>query len=340
MIIDSNVYWLPQEFFKDEKIRNNFIEAISGAADTKAAFKENNGDQIISIEKPIGQASLDYFASDYSLAKQLTDMDTAGVDRVLLKTPGCQEWMNLDLCREYNRAVAKHVAASHGRMAALAVVPPFGQKDELDELAYCINDLGFKGVQISAHYNDKYLDDPMFRPFFKRVEELDIPVYVHHTPVPVEYESLKDYDNFRRSYGRCADQIIAVSRELFSDLFVECPTLKLVHSMLGGGYFVYKDMFMPHDSGKGRFDTSTADQIQMRLRKNIYFEMSHAQPWGEDNLRMAVKQLGAQNVIYGSSYPVKQVWMTKGPAFVEGLGLPPDQLADVLGNNAQRVYGC
>ena len=51
--------------------------------------------------------------------------------------------------------------------------------------------------------------------------------------MPVEYESIKKYENVRRSYGRCADQIIAISREVFSDLFVDAPDLKLIHFMPG-----------------------------------------------------------------------------------------------------------
>lgn len=74
--------------------------------------------------------------------------------------------------------------------------------------------------------------------------------------MPVEYESIKKYENVRRSYGRCADQIIAISREVFSDLFVDAPDLKLIHFMPGGGYFTYKTMFLPHDSGNGRFEVS------------------------------------------------------------------------------------
>ncbi|TLF38937.1 amidohydrolase [Lacticaseibacillus zeae] len=340
MIIDSNVYWLPQAFFNDGHIRKQFLAEISADEDTKATFKKSDSDLVINIEKPIGQPSLDYFASDYKLGAQLADMETGHVDKAVLKAPGCQEWMSLDLCKLYNKNIAKYIDDSHGRMVALAVVPPYGHEAELAELDHCIHDLGLKGVQVSAHYGDKYLDDMSFRPFLSHVEKLGIPVYVHHTPVPVEYASIKDYANFRRSYGRCADQIIAVSREVFSNLFAELPHLKMVHSMLGGGYFTYKDMFIPHDSGKGRFDTNTADQIEQRLNQNIYFEMSHAQPWGPENLKVAIKKLGSKKVIYGSSYPVKQVWMTKGPEYMQELGLDSRDFDAVLGENAKRIYQC
>ena len=106
-------------------------------------------------------------------------MDEAGVDKAVMKLPGCQEWMDLDLCRKFNDLASSFSERSGGRMVPLAVVPPYGDQESLDELDRCINELHMHGVQVSAHYGTKYLDDPMFRTFFKHVNDLDIPVYVH-----------------------------------------------------------------------------------------------------------------------------------------------------------------
>ena len=171
-----------------------------------------------------------------------------------------------------------------------------------------------------------------------RAQELGIPVYVHHTPIPVDCGSILEYNNLRRSFGRCQDQITAIGRELFSGMFAELPNVKMIHSMLGGGYFTFKEMLMPWDSGGGRFDTNT-EAIKKYLRENIYFELSHAQPWGKEPLELAVKILGADHIIYGSSYPVKQVWMTGGPAFVEALDVTGEEKEQMLGGNARRIYG-
>ncbi len=75
---------------------------------------------------------------------------------------------------------------------------------------------------------------------------------MHHTPLPVQYESFLDYVNLRRSYGRCADQVTAVSRELFSGMFAELPNLKMVHSMLGGNFFSDMNPMFPLMDNPGR----------------------------------------------------------------------------------------
>lgn len=338
MVIDANVYWLPDELFTDRKWRNAFLRAVPKEYDVFAKVRETEERGIgIVIEKPEGCPNLDYFQEDYKLEKQLTDMDLAGVDQAIMKLPGCQEWMTLELCRFLNDAAAEHAGRSGGRLFPLAVVPPFGDQECLEELDRCIDELGMTGVQVSAHYGNHYLDHPMFRAFFKHVNDRKLPVYVHHTPIPVDHSALMEYTNLRRSFGRCQDQITAIARELFSGMFEELPDLKMIHSMLGGGYFTFKDMLMPRDSGGGRFQTNT-EQVKKWLQENIYFELSHAQPWSREILQAAVAIVGADHIIYGSSYPVKTVWMTGGPEYIRTAGLGERETEDILYENAKKMY--
>lgn len=338
MVIDANVYWLPRELFEDQEMREEFTRCVPREYDVHAtAAQKEDGEWYFVIEKPKGCPNLDYYENDYDMDRQLKDMDEAGVDKALLKLPGCQEWLTLELCRKINDAMAKHVAESGGRFEALAVVPPYGDAACIAELRRCVNELGMKGVQVSAHYGNHYLDDEMFRDFFKAVNELSIPVYVHHTPVPVDCGSLLAYNNLRRSFGRCQDQITAIGRELFSGMFAELPNVKMIHSMLGGGYFTFKDMLMPRDSGGGRFVTNT-ENVKKWLENNIYYELSHAQPWSRPILKAAVEVLGADHIIYGSSYPVKKIWMTGGPSYINETDLTPEEKEMILGENAQKIY--
>jgi len=337
--IDANVYWLPDELFTDPKMTNAFLRTVPREYDVRAfVYTNEKGDQAIRIEKPLGCENLNYFASDYQLEKQLADMDEGGIEKAVMKLPGCQEWLSLELCKKFNDAAAAHEKESGGRLAALAVVPPYGDAECIAELDRCIKELHMHGVQVSAHYGNHYLDDEMFRDFFRHVNELQIPVYVHHTPIPVDCSQILDYNNLRRSFGRCQDQVTAIGRELFSGMFAELPNVKMIHSMLGGGYFAFKDMLMPRGSGGGRFETNT-ENVRKWLRENIYFEMSHSQPWGKDVLPLAVKVLGADHIIYGSSYPVKMDWMTEGAAFVRELDISEEEKQMMLCENAKQIYG-
>lgn len=338
MTIDANVYWLPRTLFENQDLADAFIRAVPKEYDVFARMEcREDGEKSFVIEQPAGCPNLDYYENDYDLERQLADMDEAGVDQALLKLPGCQEWLTLELCRVLNDAVAEHVKESGGRMKALAVVPPYGDAACLAELDRCIDELGMKGVQVSAHYGNHYLDHEMFRGFFRHVNERRIPVYVHHTPVPVDCNSLLDYNNLRRSFGRCQDQITAIGRELFSGMFAEFPNLVMVHSMLGGGYLAFKEMLLPRDSGGGRFEVNN-ENVRRWLENNIYYELSHAQPWSPAILRAAVDVLGADHIIYGSSYPVKRVWMVGGPDYVRSCSLTQEEQELILHRNAERIY--
>lgn len=343
MVIDANLYWIPEELFTDDVLQKKFLDCIPAHYGWHASVQKVEGTdkkQFI-IEKPEGYANLNYLQGDYKLDKELEDMDRSGVDRAVMKLPGCQEWLTLDLCRYFNDKAAEHASKSEGRLTPLAVVPPYADPENLKELERCRKELGMKTVQLSAHYGDSYLDDEKFEPFFGKLNELHMNAYVHHTPVPVEYKTFCTYNNVRRSYGRIVDQGLAVSRELYSGLFSRYPHVHLAHSMMGGAYYAIRDMMLPHGPGKeenvARFQYDSGD-IEKQLRNNITFEMSHAQPWGKSGLEYAVSVVGADHIIYGSSYPVRMDWMTGGPAFIRALNISEEEKDRILYRNAVEFY--
>lgn len=345
MIVDANMYWVPEALFTDEQLLSTFLSPISEEGSVSGYYgymHENvNGQKELAFEKPRGCQNLNYIQGEYRTECQLQDMDTAGVDMAVLKTPCCQEWMDLDMCRIFNDGMAKQVSQSNGRLAALAVIPPYMTPAVERELDRCINELGVHGVQLSAHYDGKYLDDSAFAPLFEVLEARRLTAYVHHTPLPVQYDALLDYTSLRRSYGRCVDQTTAVLRELYSNMFEKYPHVKLVHSMLGGGFFALAPMMMPHKASTGdktgRFSNAN-DHVEQQLHENIFFELSHAQPWGKAQLECAVKVLGADHIVFGSSYPVKRDWLLGGPEFICNLEISDEDKSLILGENAKKLY--
>ncbi|MBD5475024.1 MAG: amidohydrolase [Lachnospiraceae bacterium] len=343
MIIDANMYYIPEELFEDEELLKKFIEEIpveDGWYGYCQEIPDMNGLKQIVLEKPKGYQNLNYAQHDYILEKQLADMDAAGVDAAFLKMPCCQEWMSLDMCRYFNDHMTEHAKKSQGRLIPMAVVPPFGTTENIEELVRCHDKLGMKAVQLSAHYGDAYLDDERFEGFFAKMNELGLTGYVHHTPVPVEYGTFYEYNNVRRSYGRCVDQGLAIGRELFGGLFEKYPNIKLVHSMLGGGFFAISNMMFPKKAKKetvSRFQSDNGQMAEM-FRNHIYFEMSHAQPWGKEQLECAIKVLGADHIFFGTSYPVRKEWLLEGVQFVNELDITEEEKRLILGENAQRLY--
>ena len=343
MVIDANMYWLPEALFTDQKLLQEFLSEMPEEYGWYGYIKEigDSGLKQIIIEKPKGFQNLNYVQGEYQLEKQLEDMDLAGVEQAVLKLPGCHEWMNFSLCKLFNDGMAEHARKSNNRLIPIAVVPPYATEDNIQELIRCKKELGMNAIQLCAHYGNSYLDDERFSGFFEQLNELHMTAYIHHTPVPVQYDSLYDYNNLRRSYGRCVDQTTAIGRELFSGLFVKYPNLKFVHSMMGGGFFAISNLILPHVANTkeavSRFEAGTDDIINS-FEHSIYFEMSHAQPWGKKQMECAIEVLGADHILFGTSYPVKKEWLTVGPEFIAELSISEEEKHLILYENAKRLY--
>ncbi|MGJ4929420.1 amidohydrolase family protein [Bradyrhizobium sp. HKCCYLS2038] len=342
-VIDANMHWLPEDLFSDETLLTAFAGAVPREYGIHAKVMPVPGKPLrqIVIEQPLGYEVLNYAENQYSAAGQIADMDQAGISQAILRLPCWQEWLPLELCRRVNDGLAAHLKRNPGRFQALAVVPPWGTADALKEIERCIHDLGFVGVQMAAHYGQLYLDDPAFKPHLKFLDRLGVPVVVHHTPLPVDYASIVKYPNLRRQYGRCLAQGTAVGRELFSGLFDEFPNLRLVHSMLGGGFFAFADMLVPPSTGGrdavDRFEDESA-KLRGYLARNIFFDLSGAPQWGRAQLECAVKVFGADHILYGASYPIRRDWFQDGVPLIRGLALSEAEKAAILGGNARRLF--
>jgi predicted TIM-barrel fold metal-dependent hydrolase len=342
-IVDANMHWLPETLFSDAELLERFIGAAPREYGVHAKVMPVPGKQLrqIVIEMPKGNEVLNYAENQYNSKEQLEDMDRARVDKALLRLPCWQEWVDLDTCKLINNGLAEHTKRNPGRFFALAVAPPWGSTESLNEVERCVTRLGFRGVQMAAHYGNLYLDEEEFKPYFRFLDELGVPVVVHHTPLPVDHQSIGKYTNLRRQYGRCLAQGTAVGRELFSGMFEQFPNLKLVHSMLGGGFFAFANMLVPERTGMGdavdRFQDET-ERVRGYLRKNLYFDLSGAPQWGKAQLECAVRVFGAGHILYGSSYPIRRDWFLNGVDCVRSLEIPESDKLKILGENAVNLF--
>ena len=130
---------------------------------------------------------------------------TRSVDYGIMRVPVWQEW--LDRWRPAKRGQrqrVRHRQALERPPLRDRVRPAVGRQGEhlraraLRRSEYWVS----VGVQMACHYGQLYLDDEVFEPYLKVLNELNVPVIVHHTPLPVEWKSIIDYTNFRREYGR------------------------------------------------------------------------------------------------------------------------------------------
>ena len=343
MIIDINMHHLPEDLFTNEEVLNGFLSSAPRSFGEIAYMGETEaGARQIILEKPKGYQNLNYVEGDYSLEVKLKAMDDNGVDMAILRMPVWQEWLPLEACKNVNDGAADMCKRSNGRLFALACVPPWGGKENIYELERCIKELGMVGVQLACHYGQLYLDDEAFKPYLKVLNELNVPVVVHHTPLPVRWESLYEHTNLRRELGRIIDQATAVGRELYSGMFDEFPDLKFIHTMLGGNWFANYNILIPKKPKKKeamqRLDSSDADRFLGYLKNNIYFDTTHPASWGKDEIECAIKVCGADHILFGASFPVFYSWMAAGVEFMKALDISDEERKLVMSDNAIRLF--
>jgi len=343
-VVDINIHHLPEDLFTNEKILNGFLDsAPRGFGEIARVITMDSGKKQLILEKPAGFQNLNYVEGDYSAEAKLAAMDEAGVDYGIMRVPVWQEWLGLETCKAVNDNAAEIVQKSNGRLFSTACVPPWGGKENIYELERCIKELGVVGVQLACHYGQLYLDDEAFDPYLKVLNDLNVPVIVHHTPLPVEWRSVIDYTNLRREYGRIVDQATAVGRELFSGMFDKYPNLRFIHTMLGGNWFANAALLTPHAPNKAeamsRLDPTGGEKIKQYLDENIFFDLTHPHSWGKTQVEAAIEVSGADHYLFGSSFPVFRSWMNQGVDFVQNeLELDDADRELVLSGNAKRLF--
>ena len=200
------------------------------------------------------------------------------------------------------------------------------------------------GVQFACCYGDKFLDDELFKPYLKVLNDKKVPCAIHHTPGQNSFGNFADYTPLRRELGRIHVQATAVGREVYSGMFDEFPDLKFIHTMFGGNWFALKDLLAPHVSVKkkeamNRLATNVDREAYDRyLANNIYFDMTHPMSWSKDQLELAVKTCGADHLLLGSSFPVFYEWMARSVGSVKALDVTQEEKDLMLGGNAAKLF--
>jgi gamma-resorcylate decarboxylase len=179
---------------------------------------------------------------------RIEDMDRNGIEIYILSLtqPGIEGIPNaakaVDMAKRMNDyAATKLVAKYPNRLRAFACVPLQNPEQAAAELDRAVKELGFVGALINGYSNigdentAQYLDELQVDVFWEKVEELDVPVYLHpRIPLPNQRRMYKDYDGLLGSaWGFGIETATHVVRLMLSGLFDRRPTLKLIVGHLG-----------------------------------------------------------------------------------------------------------
>lgn len=253
------------------------------------------------------QSPRDVPGSDFDqvcrLERRETDMDRLGIDlQVLSVSPWLFAYhlepaVGVAVCQVMNDAFAAAISAHPGRFVALAHVPLQAPEAAAAELERCVRDLGFRGAEICSHVNGRNLDDPALAPFYRKAQELDVPIFLHPQHV-LGMDRLGSY-HLGNLIGNPTDTAVAVASLIFGGVMLEFPRLAfyLAH---GGGT-------CPTLRGRWEHGWHMRPEARLHIQRppseyfgRFYFDsLTHS----VQTLQDLVQAVGADRVMLGSDYP-------------------------------------
>lgn len=269
------------------------------------------------------------------IEEQIRDMDNARVDMAILSIATWMDFLTMKNCREINDKIAELAIKYPNRFLGMAHVP-IGEDGALEELNRAVKDLGLKGVCITTNFRGIYPDEEPYYPFYEKVSKLHVPIFVHAAGATIDNRAIRKYD-MNINVGRVYDHTVTALRILYSDILERFPDLRFIHAHLGGTLFAIKERYLTQNTDAS--DVIPKKDYESLLRKNFYYDTAPAL-WSKAALICAIETLGADHILMGSDYPIRQSWMKDTVQLVESLeDVSEDAKQKILYKNCSSLYG-
>ncbi|MFQ5693037.1 MAG: amidohydrolase family protein [Nitrospinota bacterium] len=237
------------------------------------------------------------------LDEKLRAMDEAGVDVQVLSVnvpgPELAGGREADELAELAHDCLAEITQKHpDKFWGIATLGLGDMDRSLRELDRCLNDLGFKAVQLFSNVRGVPLDDASLHPLYERCAELDLPIFLHPTAPILSEAAMADY-NLIPIVGFLFDTTLAALRLILSGTLRKFPGVKFVLPHVGST--------IPYLMG--RIDHLTAslpggrehiDKAPSEYFRQFYFDtVASYQP----AIDYFYAIYGADNLLFGSDYP-------------------------------------
>ena len=272
-----------------------------------------------------------------SLDERIKDMDRMGVDVQAVSISPYQYYywsdpdIGQDVSRVINNDLADAISKKPDRFVGLGTVPLQNTDMAIAELHRCINELGFKGIEINSQIAGEELSSPRLAPFWAKAEELDIVVFIH-TAGFSQPDRLKDH-YFINLIGHPIEATLAISRLIFDGVMENHPGLKIVVAH-GGGYLPAYSGRMDH-AYRAREDVrENLPNLPSDYLKRFYFDTMVFEP---DQLEYLINKFGSDHILLGTDYPYDMGENDPIGLINKVKGLNQQDCSEICGGNAERL---
>ncbi|CDN57859.1 O-pyrocatechuate decarboxylase (plasmid) [Neorhizobium galegae bv. officinalis bv. officinalis str. HAMBI 1141] len=291
-IIDSHFHWWPRSIFEPLLKREGFPRAVVNARGGYTYHGANGRRGTVASWKEW-----------FDLDEQLAYMDSLGHDISVVCSIGPLSIYFSELPVEegrdaalaWNEEMAWAQRRYPGRVWASAAIPLVDTRVAIEVLDDAVNRLGLMGVNLPGSVGKEgMIDDVRLEPFYQRVAELGLPMFLHPTDA-VFADVMQGYnDALHLSLGRVVEVSAAASRLILSGMMERHPGLKIVMSHTGGA--------LPYQSGRMDKNSKTAGLTKpvSHYLHQMFTDTVSPHSAGQ---KFAIDYFGADNVMYGTDYP-------------------------------------
>lgn len=325
-IVDSHFHYYPREVFEALSRRKSYPRA---EPDGKGGYRYFRREGLLTINP---------WADWFDLSDQFAYMDRLGRGTIdVISTMGPFAIHHSDVSVEqgredalqWNEIMAQTQRANPGRFWGTAAIPLTDTATAIDVLDHAILKLGLVGANLPGSVgSDPRIDAQRLEPFYARVEELDVPLFLHPTDA-VFYEQFNEgYGGaLHLSMGRVVEVSVGAARLIFSGIMERHPNLRIIMSHTGGA--------LPYQAGRLDKNGKAAKlgRPPSYYLKQFYTDLVNPQSLG---MEFALRFFGPGHVLYGTDYPC---WM---PAdcldYFDEIDVPADVQQKVFRTNARELW--
>jgi aminocarboxymuconate-semialdehyde decarboxylase len=270
---------------------------------------------------------------------RLEIMNKQGVDVQALSINGYW-WYAADrelarqIVQTHDQGLAKWVAAHPDRFVAMT--SPALQHPDLaaEQLEHAVNKLGFRGVSIGGHVEGEDVSLPKFDPFWAKVEQLGVLVFMHpggadNIVKPGAFGGRGELGNI---IGNPLETTYFFSRLIFDGTLDRFPGLRICGAHAGG--------YLPSYMGRTDVacDVRANAKCANKKRPREYFKrelMIDTMIFSEEGLRHLVAEVGVSQIMYGTDVPFN--WPVTVDLILNASFLSNADKEAILGGNAMKL---
>jgi predicted TIM-barrel fold metal-dependent hydrolase len=252
--------------------------------------------------------------------RRLREMDQNGIETMILSlnAPAVQAIPDrakaIEIARRANDVLAEEVALRPDRFQAFAALPMQDVEAATRELERCVTELGFRGALVNGFSQEGagqtpiYYDLPQFRPFWAKVEELDVPFYLHpRNPLPQDSRIYEGHPWLMGpTWAFAQETAVHALRLMGSGLFDEHPNLRIVLGHMGEGlpYMMWR---IDNRNAWVKLPPKYPAKRKIADYFNENFYLTTSGNFRTQTLIDAILEIGADRILFSTDWPFENV---------------------------------